>query len=419
MEPVRRTELANGIRVLTDRMPEVRSVSIGYWVGAGSRDEPPGLEGATHFLEHLLFKGTESRSARDIAEAMDAVGGELNAYTTKEYTAYYARVLDADLPLAVDILSDITRHPAFPPEEVEAERKVILEEIRMRDDTPDDLVGDVFYETLWPTHPLGRAVLGSYQSIDVITRDGIAEYFSDYYRPENLVVAAAGNLDHDELVARMEAAFEGAAGGRQLHHSPPDQVEPRVTVVPRESEQAHLVFGTEGLSRTDPDRYALGVLTHIVGGGMSSRLFQEVRERRGLAYSVYAYRSPYRETGAFAVYCGTSPRTATEVLEIVEGEFDDLAANGVTAEELERAKGHVRGSMALSLEDSGSRMTRIGRYELVDGENLTVDEVGAQVDAVTGEDVLRGGARLFAARRYVLAGGGPFAEAHFPRFGGA
>ena len=413
MQPVRRAQLDNGIRVLTDAMPEVRSVSIGYWVGAGSRDEPAGLFGATHFLEHLLFKGTASRTARDIAEAMDAVGGELNAYTTKEYTAYYARVLDDDLPLAVEILSDITRHPAFPPDEVEAERKVILEEIRMRDDTPDDLVHDVFYETLWPDHPLGRAVLGTYDSIGTISRDGIAGYFSDYYRPENLVVAAAGNIDHDDLCARIEAAFAGMSGGRELVETAPPPAVPHVKVVPRDSEQAHLVLGTEALSRADPDRYALGVLTHIVGGGMSSRLFQEVREKRGLAYSVYAYRSPYRETGTFAVYCGTGPTSAGEVLTLVRGEIESLTRDGVTDDELTRAKGHVRGSMALSLEDSGSRMTRLGRNELVDSEILTIDEVVEKVEAVTRDDVARVAHRLFGDRRFVLAVVGPFTDADF------
>jgi predicted Zn-dependent peptidase len=410
VEPPVRTELDNGIRVLSDHMPEVRSVSIGFWVGAGSRDEPQGLEGATHFLEHLLFKGTESRTARDIAEAVDAVGGELNAYTTKEFTAYYARVLDDDIALALDILSDITRHPAFPEKEVEAERKVILEEIRMRDDTPDDLVHDVFYEALWPDHALGRAVLGNIESVEGIARNEIADYFGDYYRPGNLVVAAAGSLDHEDLCERIAVAFRGTKGGREVEHSAPPPVTPRVRIVSRESEQAHLVLGTEALSRSDPDRYVLGVLTHIVGGGMSSRLFQEVREKRGLAYSVYSYRSPYRETGTFGVYCGTSPPSAREVLKIVRRELEDLANGGVTGDELRRAKGHVRGSLALSLEDSGSRMTRLGRNELVDSEILTIDEVVARVESVTEDDVTRLAERLFRPGRFVLAVVGPFAE---------
>jgi predicted Zn-dependent peptidase len=413
VNPVQRTQLTNGIRILSDPMPEVRSATVGFWVGAGSRDEPEGLFGATHFLEHLLFKGTDSRTAREIAEAIDAVGGELNAYTTKEYTAYYARVLDDDLPLAVDILADITRHPAFPPDEVETERTVILEEIRMRDDTPDDLVHDVFYETLWPDHPLGRAVLGTYESIEEISRDGIAGYFDDYYKPENLVVAAAGHVDHDDLCARVESAFAGTGGGRELVHTAPPPFEPSVKVVPRDSEQAHVVLGTVGLSRSDADRYALGVLTHILGGGMSSRLFQEVREKRGLAYSVYAYRSPYRDTGTFAVYAGTSPSTVKEVLDLVEAELDKVAADGVSEGELERAKGHVRGSMALSLEDSGSRMTRLGRNELVEGELLTVDEIVGRVEAVTLDDVARVAKRLFADQRYVLTVVGPFTDQDF------
>lgn len=408
MTAPRKSTLDNGIRVVTEAMPEVRSVSIGFWVGVGSRDEEPRFGGATHFLEHLLFKGTDSRTALEIAESMDAVGGDLNAFTTKEFTCYYARALDDDRALAFDILIDITRNPTFPKSEVEIERGVILEEIRAHEDDPGDVAHELFYHTLWPEHPLGRPILGSGELVAGMDRDEISAYFRTHYLPENLVIAAAGNIDHDEVVERIEAGFDGLTGGRPRREMTPAVAGARIGVISRPSEQAHLLFGMLGLAHQDEDRYALTVLNHILGGGMSSRLFQEIREKRGLAYSVYSYKSLYDETGTFGVYAGTNPTQAREVIDLIETELAKLLKDGVTEIEIERARGHLKGSLALGHEDSGSRMSRIGRGELVANELLTVDDLVARVDAVSRDDVNRVAERVIGADDRVLAVVGPF-----------
>jgi predicted Zn-dependent peptidase len=409
---IRQTRLDCGIRVVTERMPDARSATTGFWVDAGSRDETSELAGASHFLEHLLFKGTETRSARQIAEAIEAVGGDMNAFTTKEYTAFYTRVLDDDLDLALDILSDIMWAPAFRAEEIEAERQVILEEILMHEDEPADLVHDVFTDALYPGHPLGREVLGDATTIAAMSRDQIRGYFTDYYRPEAIVIAAAGAIDHDAIVAGIEARYAGRTGNRPLRKTPPLAPARRTAVCTRTTEQAHLVVGVRGLPRDDDDRFALAALNQVLGGGMSSRLFQEIREKRGLVYSVYSYRASYLETGALAVYAGTSPGHAHEVLDLIHEALDALAANGVTGRELEMAKGHLKGSLALSLEDSASRMTRVGRGLLLHDEVLTFDEVVARSEAVTIDDIARVAARVLANER-VVAAVGPFEEDEF------
>ena len=353
---VRRTRLDNGLRVVTEAMPELRSVAVGFWAGTGSRDEPDTLAGASHFLEHLLFKGTATRSAQEIAEDVEAVGGEMNAFTTKEYTAYYVRLLDENLDLALDILSDVVWAPAFRPDEVDCERQVILEEIRMHGDTPDELVHSLFSEALFPGQPVGREVLGDRDAIVAMSRDEIARFHADHYRAGNVVVAAAGNVDHDQVVDGIAARFTGSLGDREPR--PEAEILPAgaVRVLHRPTEQAHLVLGMPALSRSDPDRWALSVLNHVVGGGMSSRLFQEVREKRGLAYSVYSYRSALEDTGTFAVYAGTAPERAPEVLSIIDAELDRLGAERCLApDELDRAKGHFKGQMALGLESSAAR----------------------------------------------------------------
>lgn len=413
---IRQTRLPGGIQVVTERMPDAHSVTIGFWVDAGSRDEHPSISGASHFLEHLLFKGTETRSAQQIAEAVEAVGGEMNAFTTKEYTAFYTRLLDADLELGLDILSDIMWAPSFRPEEIEAERQVILEEILMHADEPSDLVHDLFLEALYPDHPLGREVLGDEATIRAITRDQIRGYFSEHYRPDNIVVAAAGNLDHDAVVDGVAGrlAWSGPASGRPPGRRPSLEVPPprRLAVVHRPTEQAHLVVGMPALSRDDPDRHALDVVNQVLGGGMSSRLFQEVRERRGLAYSVYSYRSSFLESGSFAVYVGTAPSRVDEVLDVVDAELAKLVDGEITEHELAVAKGHLKGSIALGLEDSGSRMSRIGRSQLVHGEVPSFEELVARTEAVTPEDMARVVKRVVDAER-VLAVIGPFEESVF------
>jgi predicted Zn-dependent peptidase len=410
---VERTRLPSGIRVLTESMPELRSVAVGFWVGTGAVDEPDELLGASHFLEHLLFKGTEDRSAAQIAHAVESVGGDMNAFTTQEFTAFYVRVPDEQLAVATDILSDVVWAPAFRGEEVDSERRVILEEIGMRDDTPDDIVHELFAAALFPAHPLGRSVLGTRDTIEAAKRDAIAEYHRDHYHPSNVVVAAAGNLTHEEMVELVGARLGNLNGKR------PDRVEPSFAPVEpvigeyRSTEQAHLVLGGRALARDDDDRYALSVVNQALGGGMSSRLFQEVREKRGLAYSVYSYRVAFDGTGAVGVYAGTSPERAHETLAVIRGELDRLVADGLPEDELVAAKGHLRGSTALALETSSSRMHRLGRSELTTDEVPSVDELVAEIDSVTLEDANRVIKRVFADEPRVLAVVGPFDAEEF------
>jgi predicted Zn-dependent peptidase len=413
-----RSVLPSGIRVLTERMPEVRSVSIGFWIGVGSRDEPAPLQGSSHFLEHLLFKGTEKRGAREIAEAFDAVGGEANAFSAKEYTCVYGRVLDKDLPMAADYLADMVRNAILRPEDVTSERKVILEEIAMHEDTPDDLVHDVFAEALFGSHPLGREVMGTVQTVNAISPESLRDFHQDNYHPHNTVVAAAGNVDHEEVVSWIESFFPGDQ--RRSEPRAPDvpTASRGVMVVRRKTEQAHIVVGGLGYSRQKPDRFAWGVLDNLLGGGMSSRLFQEIREKRGLAYSVYSYRSMFSETGLYAIYAGTAPGNAKEVLQLIGEEMGRLVAHGITEEELERAKGHTRGGIVLGLEDPSSRMSRLGKSELIRGEILSIDELVARVDAVTLEDVNRVGRELLAPEGRVLTVVGPFKTSDFDGWDG-
>jgi predicted Zn-dependent peptidase len=358
------TRLDSGLTIVTEQVPDLHSASVGFWVGTGSRDEAPNLAGASHFLEHLLFKGTARLTARAIAEAIDAVGGEMNAFTTKEYTAFYVRVLGTDLELALDVLTDIMWAPAFRAEEVEAERQVILEEILMRGDDPGDLAQELLFEALYPDHPLGRDVLGDEDTIEAMTRDEIAGFFTDHYRPRNMVVAAAGAVDHGRMVERLAAA--SPPGGDVVNT---DRTPPSGTALPslgeqRPSEQVHVAFGMPALDRDDPHRYALALVDNALGGGMSSRLFQEVREERGLAYSVYSFRASFADAGMLGIYAGTAPDRADEVIKIVDDICDRMAADGPSEHELAVGKGQLRGSMLLGLEDSAGRMSRIGRSQL-------------------------------------------------------
>ncbi len=399
----------DGLTVVTERMDSARSVSLGFWVGTGSVDETGDLWGASHFLEHLLFKGTGDRSARSIAEAVDAVGGDMNAFTTKEYTAFYLRLLAEDLDLGLDILADILWAPAFRPDEVESERHVILEEILMHGDEPDDLVHDVLAEALWPSHPLGREVLGSQASISAMQREGIARFHAEHYRPGNMVFAAAGDLEHRAVLDGLAARRRGVEGGSTPERTVPVRAAPAPLVVERATEQAHLAVGVPGMSRRDPRRFTLSLLDHVIGGGLSSRLFQHIREERGLAYSVYSYRSAYQDTGAFAVYAGTSPAKATAVLDLVHEELDRVAELGITDQELAAARTHVRGATVLGLEDPGARMSRIGHAQLTLGRVPPVEEVEAAFAAVSLDDVSSLAAELFAGPRTVAVVG-PFAD---------
>jgi predicted Zn-dependent peptidase len=415
---IKRTVLPGGLRIVTEAMPGVRSASVGIWVGVGSRDESPTVAGASHFLEHLLFKGTHTRSALDIAAAMDAVGGEFNAFTEKEHTCFYATVLDRELPLAVDMISDVVLNATVTAADVDVERTVVLEEIAMRDDDPSDLVHDEFSLALFGDTPLGRPILGSEESINSLTRTQVHGYYSRRYRAEQMVVAVAGNIDHSEVVTLVRRAF----ADRVPHAAEPPALRPdrrqiarparRVNVVPDDTEQANIVLGTLGVSRFDERRFTLGVLSTAIGGGMSSRLFQQIREQRGLAYSTYSFTSGYAGDGVFGLYAGCQPGKADEVVSIMSAVLDSVAADGLTSEEVERGKGQLRGGMVLGLEDSGSRMTRIGKAELSYGDILGVDDLLGLVDAVSLEQVNSLAAEL-AAQPRCLTVVGPFGEHDF------
>jgi predicted Zn-dependent peptidase len=389
---VRRTVLPGGLRVISESVPGVRSVAFGVWVGVGSRDESVALSGATHYLEHLLFKGTTRRDALAISAEIEAVGGEINAFTAKEYTCYYARVLDNDLPLAVDVICDMVTGSLLASTDVDNERGVILEEIAMHDDDPSDAVHDTFADIVWPGTALGRPVLGTTGSIESLSRGAIAGYYRRRYRLPSLVVAAAGNLDHNALVRLVRKAFADVAAEDDLPAAPrvggrAPRFVAATSVVRRPTEQANLVLGTGGLARLDDRRFALGVLNAALGGGMSSRLFQEIREKRGLAYSVFSFVSHYADTGLFGVYAGCHPKRAVDVLELCREQLAIAASGGLDADELERGKGQLRGGLVLGLEDTGSRMSRLGKSELVYGELMTVDEILGHIGAVTPEDV--------------------------------
>ncbi|MCG5211760.1 M16 family metallopeptidase [Streptosporangium sp. KLBMP 9127] len=416
---VRRTVLPGGLRVVTETMPTVRSVAIGMWVGIGSRDEAPEHMGATHFLEHLLFKGTPKRDALEISAAIEGIGGEINAFTAKEYTCYYARVLDEDLPLAIDVLADVVTSSLITEEDVESERGVILEEIAMHDDDPSDVVHEQFSGELYGDTPVGRPILGTVESIGSLTRDRILEYYHRYYLPPHTVVSVAGNVTHEAVVELVATAYEraGALGG-DAEPAPPRLSGPGVDsnsgvrVVDRPTEQANLVLGTTGISRTDDRRFALGVFNAALGGGMSSRLFQEIREKRGLAYSAYSYTSQYADTGQFGIYVGCLPSKIDEVLKICKEEIARLLARGITDEEIARGKGQMRGGLVLGLEDTGSRMSRIGKSELVYDRLMPIDEVLGRIEAVTPEEIVEVSHDVLR-RPLTLAVIGPYAGKDF------
>jgi predicted Zn-dependent peptidase len=408
---VKRSVLPGGVRVVTETMPAVRSATIGAWLPVGSRDEAGGHHGSTHFLEHLLFKGTPTRDAMEIAAAFDRVGGEANAATAKEHTCYYARVLDADLHLATDVLLDMVTSASLDPAAFELERGVILEELAMVEDDPHDVVHEAFAAAVYGSNPLARPIGGTPETIQAVPRDAVWEHYREHYRPANLVVAAAGSVDHAALVDWVGQALDSGGWAERAEGALP--AERRATapalglpesgglrVLERPVEQAQLLVGGEGLRAMDPRRHAMGVLNAVLGGGMSSRLFQEIREKRGLAYSTYSFASGHAETGSFGLYAGCAPAVADEVAALLEAEWERLARDGITAEELERAQGQLSGGMVLGLEDSSSRMSRLGRAEIVTGELPTLDEMLARVAAVTRDDVADLAADLAARPRW-------------------
>jgi predicted Zn-dependent peptidase len=411
---VRRSVLPSGLRIVTEEVTSVRSAAIGIWVNVGSRDETPAVAGASHFLEHLLFKGTTRRTALEISSSIESVGGEMNAFTSKEYTCFYARVIDTDLPMAIDVISDLITSSVVTALDVDAERKVVLEEIAMRDDDPSDLVHDLYAETYYGNTPLGRPILGTIDSINNMSRSSVFNYYKKRYLPQDLVVAVAGNINHKKVVQMVEKAlsadgFLDVTGtpvirGNTAVKKPAQQA---VGLMTRPTEQAHMFYGMEGVARHDDRRFAMGILASALGGGMSSRLFQEIREKRGLAYSVYGYAQQYAGSGQIGFYAGCKPAKAVEVLEIIREVLADVADNGMSHEEIERAKGAVRGSLVLSQEDSGSRMSRIGKNEIVYGRVMGFDDILKAVSKVNEADI-REIASAFLTKTPTLALVGPF-----------
>jgi predicted Zn-dependent peptidase len=411
---VKRFVHTSGLRIVTEEVPSVRSAAVGIWVNVGSRDETPAVAGASHFLEHLLFKGTSRRSALEISSSIEAVGGEMNAFTSKEYTCFYARVIDTDLPMAIDVVSDLITSSIVSALDVDAERKVVLEEIAMRDDDPSDLVHDLYAEIYYGDTQLGRPILGTVDSIKSMSRNAVFNYYKKRYLPQDLVVAVAGNIKHKKVVEMVERAlsadgFLDVKGAPQIRGNEiMRKVKQRpVGIITRKTEQAHMFYGMEGVARHDDRRFAMGILASALGGGMSSRLFQEIREKRGLAYSVYAYAQQFAGSGQIGFYAGCNPTKAIEVIEIIRQVLSDVAEHGMTHEEINRAKGAVRGSLVLSQEDSGSRMSRIGKNEIVYGHVMGFDEILQEISSVTHEDV-RKVASEFLTKTPTLALVGPF-----------
>ncbi|WP_300343918.1 pitrilysin family protein [Nesterenkonia sp.] len=407
---VRRTVLPCGVRVLTEQMPGVRSAAIGYWIAVGSRHEADHQYGSTHFLEHLLFKGTQRRSAMDIAAAFDAVGGESNAMTGKESTCYYARVLDTDLPMAVDVLTDMVTSAVIDPEEMEVERGVILEELAMAEDDPTDVVQERFAAQVLDGHPLGRPIGGTPEAIRAADRDDVWDHYQRWYRPEELVITAAGGLDHDQLCQLVTEALEASswdisspASPAQVHTRQAADIPVRAGTerISKPVEQAQVIIGGRGFRAGDEDRFALSLLHSILGGGMSSRLFQEIRERRGLAYSTFSFSASFTDAGYYGLYAGCLPQKVEEVTAVMQGELERVASEPVSAEELERAKGQMRGGTVLGMEETSSRMSRLGRAELVRGEFVDISDTLRQVEQVSAEDIQRVAARLAGSERAV------------------
>lgn len=405
------SQSSTGVTVVTEPVPAVRSVAVGCWLDTGSRDERPREAGAAHFLEHLLFKGTDRLSARDISETFDAIGAQSNAFTSKERTCFWAHLLDSELDTGMDLLAEMLQRPAFRPHEIDSERQVVIEEINMNEDDPSDTAFETFIRVMFSSHPLGPPVLGTRDSIGAMTGDDLAGYWGRRYGSDSCVVAVAGNVQHErvmELVEKHFGEWDTPETGRPLQDVVLES--PRVLVVGRDTEQAHLAMGGLSITASDEARFALSAMQHILGGGMSSRLFQKIREERGLAYAVHSFSMPFTETGAWGVYVGTTPATVPEVMEILITEIVAMAERGVTEAELERAKGHMRGSLALSMEDTQTRMVRLGRNHLCGLPQLSLDERLARIDRITAGEVLEVAGRVLWGPR-VMGAVGPLDSA--------
>jgi len=395
---IKKDFLDNGLAVVTEAMPHVRSVAVGIWLRRGSRHELPAKGGISHFIEHMVFKGTTRRTQVQIAEEMDAIGGQTDAFTAKEYASFNAKVLDEHLPQVVDLLADIVLNPSFDAEELERERKVIFEEIKMVEDTPDDLVHEIFIESFWPNHPLGLPILGTQESVAALDRDQLLGFFRETYAPANLIVSAAGNLEHGKVVELIEGYFRPLRTPANGVHEFPPAVAAAVRFREKDLEQVHLVVGTVAPPQSHNDRYTSYVLNTILGGTMSSRLFQVIREKRGLAYTVFSGLSGYRDAGNLTIYAATSPENSSQVVELVLDELRRIRREPVPSEELRRAKDHLKGSFMLGLESTGARMSQLARDEMYFGRQLSLDEVLLGIEAVHPEDVIRLAGEMFEQR---------------------
>jgi len=377
-------------------MPHVRSVSIGVWLARGSRHESLEQSGIAHFVEHMLFKGTDTRTAEDIAQTIDSIGGQMDAFTAKEYASYYIKVLDEHLPLAVDVLSDIVMHPAFSGDDIEREKKVVLEEIKMVEDTPDDLVHELFTENFWHNHPLGRPILGSKETVESLNAEGLRRYFSRAYSAPNLIIAAVGNVTHEQVRDLIVRAFDGLPTESEPISDTPPRVVPRIIIRNKELEQSHVCLGTSGYCQDHEDRYSSYVLNTVLGGSMSSRLFQNVREKRGLAYAVFSGLSAYRDAGSMTIYAGCANDAVSELIDVVIVELRRLKDEPLPEAELQRAKDHLKGSLMLNLESTSSRMSHLARQEIYFDRQFGLDETLEGVSRVTQADVQRVARDLFA-----------------------
>jgi len=391
--------LENGIRVVTEEIPQVRSVAIGFWIKTGSRYETSQVSGISHFIEHLLFKGTTSRTPQQIAHIIDSVGGQLDAFTSREYTCYFARVLDEHLPLVVELLSDMLLHPEFAAAELEVERQVILEEIKTTEDTPEEHVHDLLITTLWPEHPLGQPVQGRRQSLKAISRSQVVDYFTQYYSPPHIIVAVAGNIKHAQVVELLQKWYNPPPTLRavSLNQQPP-KFNSRVVSYVKDLEQVHLCLGTPGLPQNHADRFGGYILNIILGNGNGSRLFQEIREKRGLAYNVYSYANSFTDTGLYAVYASTSPESYLQVIQLILNELERLKKVEISAEELQRSKNQLKSNLVLSLENTTNRMTALAKNELYFGCHISLDEILAGIEQVSASQIQRLANQLFDNR---------------------
>ncbi|PKK90556.1 MAG: peptidase M16 [Candidatus Wallbacteria bacterium HGW-Wallbacteria-1] len=397
----------NGLTVVLEAIPHVRSVSIGFWVKAGSIYEEGKMNGASHFIEHLLFKGTGKRDAQEIAATLDRVGGQLNAFSSKEYTCFYAKVIDQHTDLAIELLTDLLRNSVFNEKEIKREKKVVLEEIKMYDDTPDELIHEMFSQELWKNSSWGQPILGSRKNIENMSREDLVSFYQKFYTPDNIIVSVAGNIDPDSIMSAVEESFHDLKGS--VEH--PEITEPvtksGILVKTKDIEQVHMCLGIPGLKKLDDDKYALTVLSIAMGGGMSSRLFQEIREKRGLVYTIYSYQTDYRDAGFFTVYAGFSKKNLKTLLKLVIDEFENVKARGFTEDELLRAREQLKGSLILGLESTSNRMSRMARLEIYLKNNQSIDDLIKQIDSIGNDDIIRVMDRLYDREKLLLTAIGP------------